>query len=75
MGAGSLKGCNVCDFGGVNCGETIKYPSYARYTSLNDTRRLRRPTGCVNSNVMWNIEILLIHVLVIVLTMNILLTV
>ena len=56
MGAGSLKGCNVCDFGGVHFGETIKYPSYARYTSLNDTRRLRRPTGCVNSNVMWNIE-------------------
>jgi hypothetical protein len=56
MGSGSLKGCNVCDFGGVHFGETVKYPLYARYTSLTDERRLRRPNGCANSNVMWNLE-------------------
>jgi hypothetical protein len=56
MGSGSLKGCNVCDFGGVHFGETVKYPSYARYTIPTDSRRLRRPTGCANSNVMWNID-------------------
>ena len=32
MGSGSLKGCNMCDFGGIHFGETIKYPLYARYT-------------------------------------------
>ena len=56
MGAGSLKGCNVCNFNGISFGETVKYPFYARYTLSTDTRRLRRPTGCPNANVMFNLK-------------------
>ncbi len=56
MGACSLKGCNVCDFPGISFGDTVKYPFYARYSSLNDTRRTKRPTGTINSSVMWNLE-------------------
>ena len=56
MGSGSLKGCNVCDFGGIHFGETIKYPLYARYTIPTDPRRLRRPSGCPNSIAMYNVQ-------------------
>jgi hypothetical protein len=33
----------------------MKYPFYARYTTLNDPRRSKRPTGTINSSVMWNL--------------------
>ena len=56
MGAGSTKGCNVCDFEGVRFGQTTKYPFYARYAELDDSRRNKRPTGVPNSTVMWNVE-------------------
>jgi len=56
MGAGSSKGCNVCDFGGVWFGQTTKYPFYARYADADDPRRARRPRGIPNSASMWNVE-------------------
>ena len=56
MGSNSQHGCNVCDFHGIYFGNTQKYPFYYRYTSLNDSRRLKRPTGIPNSSRMYNVE-------------------
>ena len=56
MGSNSQHGCNVCDFHGIYFGNTQKYPFYYRYTTLNDPRRLKRPTGVANSSRMYNLE-------------------
>jgi hypothetical protein len=55
MGGSSDHGCQACNFEGVWFGETMKYPYYSRYTSLNDPRRLRRPTGVPNHSKMYNL--------------------
>jgi hypothetical protein len=56
MGAGSLKGCNVCNFEGVYFGKTMKYPFYGRYAPTGDSRRDKRPSGVRNASVMYNVE-------------------
>ena len=59
MGSNSSHGCNTCDFYGVYFGKTQKYPFYYRYSNLDDSRRLKRPTGVPNSSHMYNIETLI----------------
>ena len=56
QGAGSLAGCNACNFEGVRFAGTCVYPNYSRYLLPNDPRRLRRPLNVPNADLMYNLS-------------------